>query len=134
MKKIKVKCRACDHIIDVKNNIDIFTCNCGEVSIDSIHGQIHANVKSDMTNLTVVDEEGKEIIPKLKESQVEHYEEIVYKDENDEELVTRRELLSTLDAMIHNIRSLPPQARTASITHSDFEALLSLLSVLFRAS
>ncbi len=146
----KAKCKLCNNIIEIKNRTDMFSCPCGEITIDYITTQLHASIKTDKTNLLFVDDEGNEILPKECFDKVEEVfspitfngpEDVAWIDgrsikEIAEEINmgSRRELLSMLDAMILQIDSLPQPAKYAPVTHSDFSELLTLVAALFRSS
>ena len=124
MKK-RAKCKLCLTVVEAKNYIDIWSCSCGEISIDRISGEWHASVIKDINNLILIDDEGNEIIPKIASNN--NYEL------NVPSTYSKESLLETLNAMAKNIDSLPQDARLAPITHSDFGALITLLSSIFRA-
>lgn len=138
----RAKCKLCNNIIEIKNRIDMFSCPCGEITIDFITAQLHASIKTDKTNLLFVDDDDNEIVTKTLDSEnvawidgksiVDPKEkEMMNEDVN---LGSRRELLSMIDALIHNIDSMPNQGRFAPVTHSDFAEILSLVAALFRSS
>ena len=119
----------------------MFSCPCGEITIDYITAHMHASLKTDKANLLFVDEDDNEIVPtnftngdfawidgkSIVDKKVEEMDP-------DVNLGSRRELLSMIDALIHNIDSMPNQGKFAPVTHSDFAELLSLVAALFRSS
>lgn len=125
----RAKCKLCNTVVETKNNFDIWSCPCGEISIDRISGAFHANVKNDIDNLILVDNDGNEIIPKIS-SAIEDSEQTTHKIDKG----GLEELLYILDKYAENLHNLPPEARQSPITHSDFGALITLLSSIFRAS
>lgn len=132
----RAKCKLCKSIIESKHRHDYVTCSCGEISIDGGNDYLHCHIATDPANLICVDDEGNEIIPKKADATVlNDIEEALPKEiSEDVNMGSRRELLSMIDAMIHNIDSMPNQGRFAPVTHSDFAELLSLVAALFRSS
>jgi hypothetical protein len=152
----KAKCKLCNNIIEIKNRVDMFTCPCGEITIDYITTQLHASIKTDKTNLTFVDDDGNEILPKKCFDKVEevfspikingpkddllneeHIAPSTWFDEGvitDSHLNSRRELLAIIDCMIVHIDRMPQEAKFAPVTNSDFSELLTLIVALFRSS
>ncbi len=136
----KAKCKLCNNIIEIKNRVDMFSCPCGEITIDYITTQLHACIKTDKTNLMFVDDEGNEIMTKPLETEDvawidgKNIDELSRPLGEDFNIGNRRELLSMLDAMILQIDSLPQPAKFAPVTHSDFSELLTLIAALFRSS
>ncbi len=123
--KNRAKCKLCSSIIEVKNETDIFSCSCGEVSLDTQFGHCHASIKSDPSNLLMVDDEGNEIIPTRKRD-----------DDAIEDVskLSKKDLLNMLDEMKKHIDDLPQHAQHAPVTHSDLASVLSLLSLVFRSA
>lgn len=143
--KSRAKCKLCNSILESKGIHDVVSCKCGEISIDRDGYSFHVHIKNDKSNLIMIDDEGNEILPKAadplkaQENDVEYSSptsQAVFEGEDKREvnMHSKRELLAILDAMAHNIDSLPPSARFTSVTHTDFSSLLTLLSELFRAS
>lgn len=121
----RAKCKVCNSILEV-TLYDMTFCKCGEVSIDMLSGEFHANVQDDINNLILVDDEGNEIIPKIATNSLID-SEIPYHN-------SKQSLIYALEQMSKNIYSLPSEARSSPITHSDFGELITLLSSIFRAS
>lgn len=124
----RVKCKLCGDIIESKRRHDYVTCSCGEISIDGGNDYMHARFNNP-ENFICIDDEGNEIVPKMKEEK-----EVV----QESKMVNlpkppRDELLDILDEMVHRIGNLPQHASLAPITHADFAALLMLLSSIFRS-
>ncbi len=137
------KCKLCNSIIEITNQVDIFSCACGEVATDLCFGTFHVHVKSDIDNFTLVDDDGNEIKPKYEKSK--DFMPRVYDsygvhtidvsgDIGEPNMGSRRELLSMLDQMIYTYDNMPPGALHSPITHADLSAVLSLLSSIFKAS
>jgi len=123
----RAKCRLCSSIIQSKHMHDLVICSCGEISVDGGFDYFHASVKSDTSNLLIVDDEGNEIIPTRAK------EETIVESSSETTKPSKNELLDMLDAMRKNIEEMPPAALYSPITHADFCALLILLSELFRS-
>ncbi len=134
--KHRAKCKLCSGIIQVANDKDVFSCPCGEISMDYIHGCLHANVKQNPSNLIILDDEGNEIIPKKGTAcpiidghtpdelpPAKHFPE-----------PSRDELIDMLNEMRKSIDNLPQHAQLAPVTHSDLSALLAVLSLIFRSA
>ncbi len=133
----KAKCKLCNNIIEIKNRTDMFSCPCGEITIDYITTQLHASIKTDKTNLLFVDDDNNEILNKTLETEDAAWiDGKSIEDPTSEEINThsRRELLSMVDALILNIDRMPQEAKYAPVTHSDFSELLTLIASLFRSS
>ena len=130
----RAKCKLCNNIVEIKNRIDMFSCPCGEITIDYITAHMHASLKTDKSNLLFVDEDDNEIVPASWTTEQIIIDRKVEEMGEDVNLGSRRELLSMIDALIHNIDSMPNQGRFAPVTHSDFAELLSLVAALFRSS
>ena len=142
----RAKCKLCNNIIEIKNRVDMFTCPCGEITIDYITAQLHASIKTDKTNLSFVDDDGNEILPKKEKEDLlneEHIAPSTWYDvawidgksiSEEPNLGSRRELLGIIDCMIVHIDRMPQDAKYAPVTHSDFSELLTLIVALFRSS
>lgn len=117
-------------MIESKHRHDYITCSCGEISVDGGNDYMHARFNNP-ENFICIDDEGNEIIPKMKEEK----EESPSQTENARPLpkVPRDELLDILDEMVKRIGNLPQHASLAPITHADFASLLMLLSSIFRS-
>lgn len=121
---IGAKCRLCEAILKPGGK-DLVSCNCGEISIDYLTGELHANIQKDPSNLILIDDEGNEIIPKRSglETAFQSTEE-----------PTKEDKLNMLDEMRKNIENLPTHAMYAPVTHADFCSLLLLLSSILRSN
>lgn len=126
----RAKCKLCEDVIESKHRHDYITCSCGEISVDGGNDYMHARFNNP-ENFICIDDEGNEIIPKMKEEK----EESPSQTENARPLpkVPRDELLDILDEMVKRIGNLPQHASLAPITHADFASLLMLLSSIFRS-
>jgi|HubBroStandDraft_2_1064218.scaffolds.fasta_scaffold128049_3 hypothetical protein len=149
----RAKCRLCNKILEVHYG-ECISCACGEIMVDRFSNQFHATIKTDKSNLIFMDDNGNEIIPSYAKENgyeteiingffpgrpgnkftVKKSEPFMLPGYGDIDDSSKHELLDTLDAMAQNVANLPQEARGTPITHSDFGALLSLLSSLFRSS
>jgi len=122
------KCRLCGDIIESRHRHDYISCGCGEISVDGGFDYRRATFKHP-ENFIYLDDEGNEIIYKLKE------EKEAAKETETRNLPKppRDELLDILDEMVKRIEDLPQHAALAPITHADFASLLMLLSSIFRS-
>ena len=136
----RAKCKLCHSIVECLNDCDLFSCSCGEITVDIIHDAYHASVKTSIANFVCIDDEGNEIIPKRSTLDIGKSSDPVVLNEVENGInvleqankASTSELMAVLDAMIERIDSLPPHARTAPVTHSDFGALLSLIKEILR--
>ncbi len=129
---IGAKCRICQSVLKPGGK-DLVSCNCGEISIDYLTGELHANIQKDRSNLILIDDEGNEIVPRTTppETPLGEVREAVanaFTTKPD-----KQELLDMLDHMRKNIEDLPMHAALAPVTHADFCSLLLLLSSILRS-
>jgi hypothetical protein len=120
--KNRAKCKLCKNIIESFHKYDYVTCGCGEISILGGQDSYECFAK-DFSNFLRVDDEGNEIIVKVKEK---NEEKIV------EEPLSRDKILDIMKEMIKDYEKLPPQAMQVPITHYDHYSLLLLLSQLLK--
>lgn len=120
----RAKCRLCNSIIESYHATDLVLCKCGEISVDG--GNALKCYAKDWQNFIRVDDNGNEIIVKIKNNDTKP-------TEIDSTRPNKKELLSMLDEMIKNIENLPQVAMTNPITHYDFASALLLLSSILRA-
>ncbi len=118
----RAKCRKCNCIIESLEPHDWIYCECSEIGLSGGNDSYKCYA-SDFGNFLRVDDDGNEIIVKIKEP-----------DQIDNPTVlSRDDLLNMLDEMIKNIENLPEHAKLTSINHYDHSALLYLLSAIFRS-
>ncbi len=122
MKNI-AKCKLCESIIESFHSTDYVQCKCGEIYVDC-GTAMHCGA-NDWNNFRRVDENGNEVIPKIKEK-----EEVkpLYTEKPDKKV-----LIEMLDEMIKRIEDLPERAMSSPINHYDFNSLLLLLSSIFKS-
>jgi len=124
----QAKCRKCSAIIESFFEKDYVECKCGEISIEGGPGLFKSYAK-DWDNFLRVDDEGNEIIIKVKEKDSESSKPM----DNSNERPNTKELLETLDLMIQNMEGIPSHAMTNPVTHYDLAASLILLSSIFKS-
>ena len=136
----RAKCKLCKSIIESFHIHDYVTCSCGQISVDGGNNYFRA-AALDWVNFIRVDDEGNEIIVKIKEK---HEEPCINNDSLEEKTCTtidasvnkpnKKELLEMPDSMIKNIEELPKQALTLPITHYDHLASLMLIKSFMETS
>lgn len=124
----RAKCKKCQCIIESFHRYDLVSCKCGSISVSGGNEKLEA-MADDWVNFLRVDDEGNEIIVKVKE-EITLNEPI---QKSGQEKPTKRELLSILDEMIKNIENLPQSAMLTPITHYDFASSLILISSILRS-
>lgn len=120
--KNRAKCRLCQSIIESFHSTDYVLCKCGEIAVD--RGDALRCYAKDFTNFLRIDDDGNEIIVKMKED---------VKPLDIGNKMTRTDLLSMLDEMIKSYERLPQNALYEPVTHSDLVSALLLLSSILRA-
>ncbi len=119
----RAKCKLCLSVIESFHHTDLVLCKCGEISVEG-DKSLKCSAK-DWNNFLRVDDEGNEIVVKLKGSETE-IKETRHKP-------TRKELLDMLDEMVKNIEKLPDHALYSPVNHIDFTSLIMLLASIFRS-
>ncbi len=123
--KNRAKCKLCGSMIESFHRNDYVSCSCGEIAVDGGLDCFKV-IARDYSNFLRVDDEGNEIILKVKEKQeIQDPTEINQKP-------TKEDLLRILDDMYKKIDELPTHAKICPISHYDFGSLLSLLSLILR--
>lgn len=128
--KNRAKCKLCGDIIESFYCDDLMHCKCGEIYVDG-GSKLCCGAKN-WNNFLRVDDEGNEIVVRLKEVIVK------VKDNNVKPLdipdsPTKEDLLDMLQDMIANIERLPNHALHAPITNADHCASLMLLLAILRS-
>lgn len=114
--KNRAKCKLCKSIIESFHSTDYVTCSCGEISVDG--GEALLCAAKEWKNFVRVDDEGNEILVKVKDTPIEI----------PHEKPTKKDLLKMLTDMVENYEKLPQHAMTAPVTNYDLWAALALLS------
>lgn len=125
--KNSAKCKLCQCIIESFHRYDYVSCKCGEISVDGGSDYFYCNAK-DWSNFLRVDDQGNEIMVKVKGESIEEESDVV----NDPVKPSKKQMLDTLDEMIKNIENLPSNAMSTPINHYDLLSFLFLISSIFR--
>lgn len=120
----RAKCKLCQSIIESFHSTDLVACKCTEIYVDG--GTALACGANDWNNFLRVDDEGNEIIVKVKSEEETKEIEPTHKP-------TKKHLLDMLEEMHKNIEKLPQHAMTLPINHYDYCSLLMLLSSIFKS-
>lgn len=119
----RAKCKLCNSIIESYTIEDRVECECGEIGISGGLQNLEC-FANDFSNFLRVDDEGNEIVVKVKEND----ESVDYTMKP-----SRAELVDMLEELRLRIDSLPPQAMHSPVTHADFASLLMLISAIFKS-
>jgi hypothetical protein len=112
-------------IIESFHTYDYVSCKCGEISISGGNDKLECSAK-DWVNFLRVDENGNEIIVKVKDST-----ETAEAKEPDQPVISRADKINMLETMVKNIESLPTAAMSQSINHYDmYSFMLLIVSIL----
>jgi hypothetical protein len=122
----RAKCKLCKSEIESFHRYDYVTCGCGEISISGGLETLECSAR-DWNNFLRIDEEGNEIIVKVKDA-----------IENDppsqaQSTPSKQELLQMLSEMISTYENLPQNAMSTPVTHYDLLSSLLLLSAILRS-
>lgn len=122
--KNRAKCKLCHNLIESFHSEHIDICPCGEISVEG-GDSLRCGAKN-WSNFIRIDDQGNEIIVKVKNDNINQLD-------IDSSKPNTKELLGMLDEMIKNIENLPQTAMTTSITHYDFASALLLFASIFRS-
>jgi hypothetical protein len=102
-------------------------CKCGEIEVDG--GDAMKCAARNWDNFLRVDDDGNEIVPVIKNDG----EDVkpLYNAENPEG-PTKEDLFGMLEEMIKSIERMPQEALTATVTHYDHWALMTILLKILR--
>ena len=131
--KNRAKCRLCNSIIESFHRYDYVTCKCGEIAIDGGLDEFRVTAR-DYANFLRIDDEGNEIIVKVKEKSEPEQNEPDVKQLDIDTRPSRNDLIKMLDNMSKNVENLPEHAKLSYITQYDFGALISLLHMIFKTN
>ena len=123
------KCRKCGSIIESFHSTDYVICKCDEISVDG--GEAMYCGAKDWANFVRVDDQGNEIVPKIKDAK-EPLHTALAADISKEFEVSKGELLMELDRLISRYEQLPQNAMLQPVSHYDLAAALILLSSILR--
>ncbi len=114
----RAKCKKCGTVIESLTAEDWVYCQCHEIGISG-GKENYRCIASDFADFLRVDDDGNEIIVKVKEVE--------------SKVPDAKEHLEMLNDMIKNIEALPEYAKQIGINHYDFLSLLYLLKAMFRS-
>ncbi len=117
----RAKCKLCLSIVESLHPTDYVACKCGEIAVDGGSAMKCFSIRWE--NFIRIDDQGNEILVKLKEEIVEN---------PNTPRPTKKELLDMLNEMIKNIENLPTNAMSTPITHYDLLSALLLVSAILR--
>jgi hypothetical protein len=122
--KNRAKCKLCKDVLESFHTYDYVTCKCGEISISGGNERLECSSK-DWKNFLRVDDEGNEIVVKVKDEPQE------IKEHEEKIMMTRLEKVEMLEQMLKNIEKLPKHAMDLPINHYDFYSYMAVvLSIL----
>ncbi len=120
----RAKCKLCESIIESLHATDYAYCRCKAIAV--FEGDAMRCSASNWDNFLRVDDDGNEIVVKVKEKEDVNPLYIETKP-------TKKELLDMLDEMIKSYDNLPGNAMLTPVTHYDLASSLLLLSSILRA-
>lgn len=121
--KNRAKCKLCNGIIESFHDTDYVLCKCSEISVSG--GLAMYCSARDFANFVRVDDEGNEIIVKVKDIGVETKSEVTG-------ILDQKCLLSTIEEMIKTVENMPQHALSSPISHYDYCNLLMLMCSLLK--
>jgi len=133
----RAKCRLCDEVIESLHGHHYVSCKCKEIAIDGGKDSFKCLAKN-WDNFIRINDEGNEVIPKIKnkvskEEEAPILKEVLPQELSSVKLTTKGDLVNELKGMLANIEQLPPQAMNIAINHYDLSSLLMLLVALFES-
>lgn len=128
--KNRAKCKLCLSIIESFHSTDYVTCKCGEIVVDG--GPALRCAANNWDNFIRVDENGNEVLIKVKELNTYDIDSIKPIPEKINPLDKKKELVEMLDEMIKNIENMPSHAMNNPINHYDFCSALLLMSSILK--
>lgn len=124
--KNRAKCKKCNSIIESFHEYDYVGCKCGEIAITGGNQKLEC-FANDWKNFLRVDENGNEILVKVKDVDVKPI------DIEEKPKPTKAELIDMLDEMIRNIEGLPKHGLESPVNHYDLLSSLLLVSSILRS-
>ena len=118
----RAKCKKCGDILESFNIYDFVQCKCGEIGIEG-GAQAAKCFAKDWANFLRIDDEGREIIPKI----------ITAGEKVEEKITTKKELVDSLSQMVDNLCALPPDALYSPVTHYDFYSYMATMLAILRS-
>jgi hypothetical protein len=108
----RAKCKLCLTTIESVSEKDYVTCQCGEISVDG-GSSMRCGAKN-FSNFLRVDDEGNEIIVKVKDKFDRDY------------------LMKMLEDFIEKLECLPPNAMYSAVNHYDLLTSLNLVHMILK--
>lgn len=124
--KNRAKCKLCSTIIESFHTYDYVICKCGEISISGGNGRLECSAKN-WVNFLRVDENGNEIIVKVKDSP-----ETEPTNDKETPTMSRDDKIDMLEAMVKNLENLPNAAMSQSINHYDMYTFMILVLAILK--
>lgn len=129
----RAKCKLCGDIIESIHTHDYQMCKCGEIAVDG-GKDYHRCLAKSWENFLRIDDDGNEIIPKIKDKDENKEDETSQRDDQPEKYKqSKKELLVMLEEMVKSYENLPQNAMVSYITHYDLLSFMLLVSALFKA-
>lgn len=116
------KCKLCKDIIESFHPTDFVFCKCGEIAVSGGLG-MHCSAKN-FNNFLRVDDKGNEIVVTYKEDS---------KKPEEFDIVTKKDLLTSLDEHILYIENMPDRAKLSNTNYYDLLSLMVWLSSFFKS-
>lgn len=134
----RAKCKLCKSIVESIHSEDYVECKCGEIYVASGDEMLCGANKWE--NFLRVDQDGNEIIVKIKNSSLKKDENLIIGEkekENTQEVINsrfdkRKQILNLILEMIKTIENFTPIAMSSSPTHYDLLSVLLVLSEICR--
>jgi hypothetical protein len=122
MLRNRAKCKLCKDIIESFHPTDYVVCKCEEIALDG--GEAMRCSAKDFNNFLRIDDKNNEIDVKVINENP--------KKEIDQKILSKKDIVYTIEEMIKNIENLPTHIMSTPISHYDFVSLLWILSASMR--
>lgn len=129
--KNRAKCKLCLSVIESFHSGDRVFCKCGEIEVSG--GDAMYCGSRNWNNFLRIDDEGNEIIVKVKDISEQDLEDKVGGESTDHPKAkpTHEELMYMIDEIINNIEKLPESAKSTFVNHYDLCAVYMLMKMIF---
>lgn len=121
----RAKCSNCLEIIESLHTTDFVPCKCGDIAVDGGPDNFKCFAK-DWAAFVRVDDEGKEIVPTIKDKNDEMVQE-------DKPRSTKSDVLFAVKNMRESYDTLPQHALSSFASNADILSLLLLLQASLEA-
>lgn len=112
----RAKCKLCNDVIEGNDSNEFVFCKCKHIGVMGISDPYKCLV-TDWDNFIRIDDEDREVIPKI----VEPQEPIITPEEK------KDRLLAMFKGLIDSYESLPSHAKLNPITHYDMQSALFIM-------